>query len=51
MDWVTFVPDGEPTLDVNLKEEIMKTKAHGLKTAVISNASLMSMEEVQEALM
>ena len=51
VDWVTFVPDGEPTLDVNLKEEIMKTKAHGLKTAVISNASLMSMEEVQEALM
>ena len=51
VDWVTFVPDGEPTLDVNLKKEITNAKAHGLKTAVISNASLMGMEEVQDALM
>lgn len=51
VDWVTFVPSGEPTLDLCLKKEIENTKAHGLKVAVISNSSLMGMEEVRDALM
>ncbi len=50
IDYLTFVPDGEPTLDVNLGHEIEKLKSLGIKIAVISNASLIWDEEVQEAL-
>lgn len=40
IDYLTFVPDGEPTLDSNLGEEIEMLKPLGIKIAVISNASL-----------
>jgi wyosine [tRNA(Phe)-imidazoG37] synthetase (radical SAM superfamily) len=50
VDYVTFVPDGEPTLDVNLGKEIEAVKQLGVKTAVICNSSLLWMEEVKQDL-
>jgi len=51
IDYFTFVPDGEPTLDVNLGREIELLKPLGIKIAVITNASLIWREDVREALM
>lgn len=51
IDYLTFVPDGEPTLDVNLGREIELFKPLGIKIAVITNASLIWRENVREALM
>ena len=51
VDYVTFVPDGEPTLDLNLGREIDAVKKLGVKTAVICNSSLLWMEEVRQDLM
>ena len=51
VDYVTFVPDGEPTLDVNLGHEIRLLKSLGVKVAVLTNASLMSREDVRLDLM
>jgi len=51
IDYITFVPDGEPTLDVNLGKEIMQLKASGIKIAVISNGSLMWCEDVRNDLL
>ncbi|RIV25704.1 radical SAM protein [Alicyclobacillaceae bacterium I2511] len=50
-DYITFVPDGEPTLDRNLGTEIDLLKQFGVKIAVITNASLLWMDEVKEDLM
>jgi wyosine [tRNA(Phe)-imidazoG37] synthetase (radical SAM superfamily) len=50
IDYLTFVPDGEPTLDINLGREIEGLKALGIRTAVISNASLVWREDVRDAL-
>ena len=50
IDYLTFVPDGEPTLDVNLEREIEALGALGIKIAVITNGSLISQEEVRQAL-
>lgn len=43
--------DGEPTLDINLGSEIELVKETGIKTAVISNASLIWREDVQRDLL
>lgn len=51
IDSLTFVPDGEPTLDVNLGKEIELLKPLGIRIAVISNASLMWREDVRRDLM
>ena len=51
IDYLTFVPDGEPTLDVNLSREIELLKSLGIKMAVITNTSLIWREDVREALM
>ena len=51
IDYITFVPDGEPTLDVNLGVMIDAVKGLGVKTAVIGNASLLWMEDVRHDLM
>ena len=51
IDYLTFVPDGEPTLDVNLGREIELLKPLGIRIAVITNASLIWREDVREALM
>jgi wyosine [tRNA(Phe)-imidazoG37] synthetase (radical SAM superfamily) len=50
IDYVTFVPDGEPTLDIDLGDEIRAVKRLGLKTAVICNSSLLWMEDVRDDL-
>jgi wyosine [tRNA(Phe)-imidazoG37] synthetase (radical SAM superfamily) len=51
VDYLTFVPDGEPTLDVDLGREIDLLKPLGIRVAVITNASLVWREDVREALM
>ena len=51
IDYITFVPDGEPTLDVNLGLEIRLLKQFGIKIAVITNSSLLWMDSVKEDLM
>ena len=50
VDYLTFVPDGEPTLDVNLGEEIDLLKSFGIPVAVITNGSLLWREDVREEL-
>ncbi len=51
IDYLTFVPDGEPTLDVNLGQEIELMKAYGIKIAVITNTSLIWRADIREDLM
>lgn len=51
IDYITFVPDGEPSLDINLGTTISLLKKTGIKIAVISNASLMADEKVCDDLM
>ena len=51
IDYLTFVPDGEPTLDINLGREIELLKPLNLPIAVISNASLIWRQDVQQDLM
>ncbi|MCK4613211.1 MAG: radical SAM protein [Thermoplasmata archaeon] len=50
IDYLSFVPDGEPTLDSNLGEEIEALKELGTKVAVITNASLLWREDVRDDL-
>jgi len=50
IDYLTFVPDGEPTLDVNLGMEIELLKDLGIKVAVITNGSLLFEEKVRNDL-
>jgi wyosine [tRNA(Phe)-imidazoG37] synthetase (radical SAM superfamily) len=50
IDYLTFVPDGEPTLDVGLAEEIMLLRPLGIDVAVITNASLISRPDVRATL-
>jgi len=50
IDYLTFVPDGEPTLDINLGKEIELLKSLGIKIAVITNASLIWKEDVRDDL-
>ena len=47
IDYITFVPDGEPTIDINLGKIIEKLRKLEIKIAVISNASLIWIKEVQ----
>ncbi|CAB1058250.1 Radical SAM domain protein [Olavius sp. associated proteobacterium Delta 1] len=51
IDYLTFVSDGEPTLDVNLGYEIDLLKSSGNKIGIITNASLIFREEVRADLM
>jgi wyosine [tRNA(Phe)-imidazoG37] synthetase (radical SAM superfamily) len=50
IDYLTFVSDGEPTLDVNIGNEIEALKPLGLKIAVITNSSLIWREDVRKEL-
>ena len=50
VDYMTFVPDGEPTLDKNLKDILAALKPLGIPLAVISNGSLIDRQHVQDAL-
>ena len=51
IDYLTFVPDGEPTLDVSLGREIDLVRSLGIKTAVITTGSLVWREDVRQDLM
>ena len=50
IDYLTFVPDGEPTLDVNLGKEIELLNSLDIKIAVITNASLIWRQDVRQDL-
>ena len=50
VDYLTVVPDGEPTLDVNLGRLITKLRELGRAVAVITNGSLLDREEVRSEL-
>ena len=50
-DYITIVPDGEPTLDSNLDILIKKLQTLKIPVAVISNASLTHLPEVRDALL
>jgi wyosine [tRNA(Phe)-imidazoG37] synthetase (radical SAM superfamily) len=47
IDYLTFVPDGEPTLDINLGRTIELLRPLQIPIAVISNASLLWHEDVR----
>lgn len=51
IDYLTFVPDGEPTLDAGLGEEMARVRRLGLPVAVITNASLLWREDVRRDLL
>ena len=51
IDYLTFVPDGEPTMDINLGREIDALGQFGIPTAVITNASLIWRDDVREELL
>jgi len=51
VDYLTFVPDGEPTLDVNLGREIDLLRPLGIEIAVITNSSLLGRRDVRQDLM
>jgi wyosine [tRNA(Phe)-imidazoG37] synthetase (radical SAM superfamily) len=50
VDYLSFVPDGEPTLDIGLGRSIEMLKTLGVPVAVISNASLIDSAEVRREL-
>jgi wyosine [tRNA(Phe)-imidazoG37] synthetase (radical SAM superfamily) len=50
IDYLAFVPDGEPTLDVNLGKEIELLRNLGVKIAVLTNASLIDRDDVKDEL-
>jgi len=47
VDYLTFVPDGEPTLDVNLARELELLRPLGVSIAVITNSSLLWRDDVR----
>jgi wyosine [tRNA(Phe)-imidazoG37] synthetase (radical SAM superfamily) len=47
IDYLTFVPDGEPTLDINLRKEISLMKQIGIPIVVLTNASILQREDVR----
>jgi wyosine [tRNA(Phe)-imidazoG37] synthetase (radical SAM superfamily) len=49
-DYLTIVPDGEPTLDINLGALISNLKTLGIPVAVITNSSLLHLQEVRREL-
>ncbi|MEM0456527.1 MAG: radical SAM protein [Nitrososphaerota archaeon] len=52
VDYVTFVPDGEPLLDINIGREIFEIKNRVPKpVAVLTNASLLFREDAREDLL
>ena len=49
-DYLSFVPDGEPTLDSRLGKSIAALREFGIPIAVITNATLLWREEVRARL-
>jgi len=50
IDYISFVPDGEPTLDINLGKSIDRLKKFGIKIAIITNSSLIWRKDVRDDL-
>jgi wyosine [tRNA(Phe)-imidazoG37] synthetase (radical SAM superfamily) len=50
LDYIAFVPDGEPTLDEHLGTEIALLRSLGIPVGVITNSSLLWREDVREEL-
>lgn len=50
VDYLTFVPDGEPTLDIHLGQEIELLKRLGVPVGVITNSSLLWRRDVRSDL-
>lgn len=50
IDYLTFVPDGEPTLDLALGESIAALREFGIPIAVVTNATLLWRREVRARL-
>jgi len=50
VDYLTFVPDGEPSLDSRLSETIQRLRPLGIPIAIISNASLIWRDDVRNTL-
>ncbi len=50
IDYLTFVPDGEPTLDLHLGEAIARLRKLGSKIAVITNSSTIWNKNVRDEL-
>ncbi len=50
-DYLTFVSNGEPTLDKNLGESIALLKSFQIPVAVISNASILNQGKVMDDLL
>ncbi len=50
IDYLTFVADGEPTLDTHLGQSIERIRSTGKKIAVITNSSLIWQKPVGESL-
>jgi len=50
IDFLTFVPDGEPTLDIRLGEEIEKLRQFGFPIAIICNSSLLDQPSARQSL-
>ncbi|MHC1737166.1 MAG: radical SAM protein [Ignavibacteriaceae bacterium] len=51
LDYISFVPNGEPTIDHNLGKEILLLKEFGYKVAVFTNSSLLWNDNVKENLL
>jgi len=51
IDYLTFVPDGEPTLDLNLGTEIALLRAMKIPIAILTNGSLLWRPDVREDLL
>jgi wyosine [tRNA(Phe)-imidazoG37] synthetase (radical SAM superfamily) len=51
IDYLTFVSDGEPTLDININREISFLKRVGIPIAVSTNASMLWSKDVREDLL
>ena len=51
IDYFTFLPDGEPTLDINLGQEIDLLKLLDHRIAILTNGSLIAQESVKDDLM
>ncbi|MEJ2215288.1 MAG: radical SAM protein [Gemmatimonadota bacterium] len=50
VDYLTFVPDGEPTLDAGLGSMIEALRPLGIPIAVVTNGSLLDRTDVREEL-
>ncbi|ACV24905.1 radical SAM protein [Methanocaldococcus fervens] len=51
IDYLTFVADGEPTLDINLSKEVEMLRNFNIPIAIITNSSLIWKEDVKNDLL